>query len=147
MENLPLLKDIHMPPPDWHFPLGWIWPVLIAVAVLLYLLYRVWRYYQAKSPKTYALKLIDSYSENNLEDARKISEILRRICLLRFRSAAGLYNQEWISFLNRHSKQKIYGKAAQLLVYAPYMAQNNNFDAADFATLRDYAKAWVGENL
>ena len=53
--------------------------------------------------------------------AVKMSQILRRICVYKYKSAAALFGIDWIEFLNRHSKVKISGKAARLLLDALYM--------------------------
>lgn len=147
MDNLPLLRDIHLPAEQWRFPLGFGWLWLIAAAVAAYALYRLWRAARLKSRKYYALRLIDGCSQDTVCAARGISEVLRRICLLKYRSAASLYNREWIAFLNSHAKQKISGEAAGLLVGAPYMPENAVFPPHAYEELRHFAKQWIGENL
>lgn len=147
MDNLPLLRDIHLPTAQWRFPLGYGWLWLIAALVVAYALYRFWQTAKLKSRKNYALRLIEECSENSICAARGISEILRRICLYKYRSAASLYNREWIEFLNQHSKQKISGDTAKLLIGAPYMPEQATFDPHTYQDLRRFAKHWIGENL
>lgn len=147
MDNLPLLRDIHLPHPVDGFPLGYGWLLLPVLLILAFLLYRVFLYLRIKSRRYYALNLLKSYTDSNLNSARQISELLRRICVYKYKTAASLLNQEWITFLNEHSKNKITGKAAELLIYAPFMKDGSCFDQNDYETLSRFAKNWIGENL
>ncbi len=148
MDNLPLLKDIHLPDEMWFFPLGYGWCLIVAFPIVIYFFYRMFRYLQAKSKKYYALKLLSNIEENDLYSAAKISEILRRICLFKYKNAVSLYGNDWILFLNKHCKKQLTGQVAELLIYAPYMQSNHQkYDKQTYRNLRNFAKAWIGENL
>ena len=77
-----------------------------------------------------------------------MSEILRRICVYKYKTAAALFGMEWIEFLNRHAKEKISVKTARLLLDAPYIsADSNAYDVQDVADLYRFCQNWIGENL
>ena len=87
MDNLPLLKDIHLPEPIWWFPMGYIWILIIILPLLILFFYKIFRLFQSKSKKYYALVLLNSAMDNNLQSAIKISEVLRRICIYKYKNA------------------------------------------------------------
>ena len=138
MDNLPQLRDIHLPPETMFFPLGYGWLIVLAALILAYVFYRLVKFLYQKSKKRYALTLLKRASADNLDSARLISEILRRICL---------YGTDWILFLNNHSRKPLSDSAAQLLVYAPYMAQDKKYPPETYRALREFAENWIGENL
>lgn len=148
-DNLPELRDIHLPDgvSAWPLAYGW-WVVLLLLigAVVLYRLFRLWLH---KSKKLYALRLLKSINEPNVITASAaISEILRRICVYKYPQAAVLQGQDWITFLNAHSKFPINGKEADLLVNAPYMPlETSLFDQSNLQKLKDFCARWIGENL
>lgn len=147
MDNLPQLRDIHLPTETMFFPLGYGWIVVLAALILAYVFYRLVKFLYQKSKKRYALTLLKRASADNLDSARLISEILRRICLYRHKSAAAYYGTDWILFLNNHSRKPLSDSAAQLLVYAPYMAQDKKYTPETYRALREFAENWIGENL
>lgn len=72
--------------------------------------------------KRYALYLLAHVrQENAVAAALQMSEILRRICVYKYKEAAALYGQPWLDFLNRYAKIKLEGASARLLLDAPYM--------------------------
>ena len=146
-DNLPLLRDIHLPADVSAFPPGYGWFVLIAVTCATYFIYKFSKAWYIKSKKLYALRLLKNAPENNIQTVRLASEILRRICRLKFPEAVSLSGTDWLNFLNTHSKNKLKGKAADLLLYAPYMAQSKNFKEPDFEEVRLFIQKWIGENL
>lgn len=147
MDNLPLLKDIHLPDPIWWFPMGYGWYFVILIPIVVYFAYQLSKYLYAKSKKYYALSLLNKATKNDIQSIIKISEILRRVCLYKYKSAVSLFGNEWIKFLNDHCKIKINGQAAELLVYAPYVQNHKLYDKEIYRVIRNYVKAWIGENL
>lgn len=147
MDNLPLLKDIHLPVSEWIFPLGYGWFLLLFLLFASYLSYKIINFIRSKSKKYYALSLLKNTKEDNLDSAIKISEILRRICLYKYKSAITLFGNEWIVFLNNHCRKKIQSDAAELLIYAPYISDGNKYKKQDYEKLRKFAMEWIGENL
>ncbi|MDR1026695.1 MAG: DUF4381 domain-containing protein [Lactobacillus sp.] len=149
MDNLPELRDIHIPEGVSMFPPAYGWGVILASVILLVILYKTFSILRQKSKKRYALKMLgDVNTSNVVENAVQMSEVLRRICVFKYKEAAALFDNEWIEFLNSKAKQKISGKAAELLADAPYMAKNSKkFGSEELAKLRTFCKNWVGENL
>lgn len=147
MDNLPLLRDIHLPPENGIFPLGYGWILLPIVLLALYICYRFWRYWRKHSRKLFALKLIKSYASDSLAAASGISEVLRRVCRYKYKNAVALYGKDWVAFLNNHCKSKISGSPANLLAFAPYMPNGKKFLHEDYQALRSFALKWIGENL
>lgn len=146
-ENLPLLRDIHLPPPVSPFPLGYGWGLLLLAVLLLIGTYFFAKYIRTKSRKYYALRMLSAASANNLQSARQISEILRRVCLYKYKNAVSLFGRDWIDFLNSRVSHKISPSAADLLLYAPYMPEKKEYSAQAYQNLRQFAKRWIGENL
>lgn len=147
MDNLPLLKDIHLPPEKWIFPLGYGSLIAVLGLITALVLFRYARKAYRRGKKYYALSLIRSNRENTVAAASQISELLRRICLYKYKNAVSLFGKDWIMFLNAHSKRKISGNAARLLIYAPYLPKDGRYAAEDFEKLRRFAADWIGENL
>ena len=147
--NLPDLRDIHLPTDTisvWPLAYGW-WLILVflAVAVLSLLLCRV---LLRKSKKRYALKLLSSLDCRFPRSITQMSEILRRICVYKYPSAAPLFGQQWIEFLNAHSSNKLTASGANLLINAPYMNIDNAImPSKDITALREFCRHWIGENL
>ncbi|MBR1948316.1 MAG: DUF4381 domain-containing protein [Alphaproteobacteria bacterium] len=148
-DNLPQLRDIHIPQEFSNFPLGYGWFVILAVCLCGWMLYKFVRYIVKKSKKRYALKLVNDISFENIQkSASAISEILRRICVYKYREALVLSSQDWIDFLQDHSKNKMDKKTADLLINAPYMPSNSkSYGIEDLQKLKKFCLSWIGENL
>lgn len=147
--NLPELRDIHLPDGVSAFPpaYGW-WVILAAVLAALALIYVI-RLLRRKSKKLYALYLLQNvHGINTIASTIQISAILRRICVFKYPRAAALAGSEWLTFLNSKSKRPLTGKAADLLLAAPYIRpQSKGFERADVERLRQFCREWIGENL
>ena len=148
-DNLPELRDIHLPSEGVSaFPPAYGWYVIILALVGLWLLWRGFLVLRRKSKKRYAFRLLSAYPQNNIDSAVQMSNLLRRICVLKFPQATALFGQEWIDFLNQHGKKKILGQPAKLLINAPYIKPTSlEYSAEDVAQLRDFCREWIGENL
>lgn len=149
MDNLPEFRDIHIPDGVSVFPLAYGWWVILFAFIFLIAATRLVLWAIKTSRKHYALKTLKEIGINNpVEAAIKISELLRRICIYKYKEANVLYAQEWIDFLNTKTRFKIDGSAAKLLEYAPYMDINDKtYEAADAETLKEFAKQWIGANI
>lgn len=148
-DNLPELRDIHLPSADISvFPLAYGWWVTLAAVAAVCLAVWLVRLLLRKSKKRYALKLLENARRPEIASAVKMSEILRRICVYKYKRAAALFGKDWIDFLNSRSKKKIEGKTAQLLLDAPYVnAGSRVYDSSDVAELYRFCQSWIGENL
>ena len=148
--NLPELRDIHLPDADiswWPIAYGW-WVILLGL-VLAALMFEVFVYLRRKSKKRYALRLLDNVmSANIIAAAAQSSEILRRICVFKYPKATALFGQEWIAFLNSHAPKPLPKKAAELLLNAPYIGENSQtYSENDLRDLQKFCQSWIGENL
>ena len=77
-----------------------------------------------------------------------MSAILRRICVLKYKEAVTLSGDEWLKFLNSKIKKPLSGKAAELLLNAPFIPLNSKgFQRTDVVRLRQFCREWIGENL
>ena len=150
MDNLPELRDIHLPSEGVSvFPLayGW-WAVLVGIVAFL-LLIKIILIIRRQSKKLYAKYLLNKYAkEDNLNAAIAMSEILRRICLKKYPQAVAYTGKEWIDFLQSKTKHTLSEKLSIMIQTAPYRDKNDTtFEARDIADLRKFCFDWVGENL
>lgn len=150
--NLPELRDIHLPPADISFfPLAYGWWLLLSAVLAAVILFFLIRRLLRQSKKRYALRLLDQEKDSSTPIAAAVgmSEILRRICVYKYPAAAALYGKKWVEFLNSRSKERLVGKPAHLLQDAPYIsvAGSRNYDAEDVKGLYRFCRQWIGENL
>lgn len=111
MDNLPELRDIHLPEGVSAFPPAYGWWVILLGVLLLFGLYELWKLWRQKSKKRYALQLLGNAKASNVVDeAREMSEILRRICIFKYPEAAALFGRPWIDFLNSRGGGQTFGK-------------------------------------
>lgn len=148
-DNLPELRDIHLPDGVSAFPIATGWWLCLAGIVLLFLLIQFILYLRRYSKARYALKLLKEISaENVVEAAKEMSEILRRICVFKYKEAAALLGTDWIAFLNKNSKTPIEGTSAELLINAPYIPKGSStYSVENLEDLRRFCQKWIGENL
>ena len=148
-DNLPELRDIHLPDGVSAFPLAYGWWVIGLSIIGAIVLIKVILYLRRKSKKRYALKLINTIAEANpVLAAKQASEILRRICVLKYPKAATLYGQDWLDFLHLHCRQKLNEAEAGLLLNAPYMSENaKGYGAKEIKEIKQFCISWIGENL
>ncbi len=147
--NLPELRDIHLPEGVSAFPPAYGWWVLLVSVVLAFMLYELIRFFLQKSKKRFALRLLDQAGpEYGVESARRMSELLRRVCVYKYPEASALYGKEWVVFLNRRSKTELDDKLAKFLLDAPYIAPATTvYSSEDVENLRKFCRSWIGENL
>ncbi|MDD4556638.1 MAG: DUF4381 domain-containing protein [Alphaproteobacteria bacterium] len=149
MDNLPELRDIHLPNGVSFFPPAYGWGVILFGIICLIIFYELWRIAQQKSKKRYALKVLSQLDQKNIiASAVTISELLRRICVYKFPQASSLYGKDWIAFLNQKTEQTATANTAELLMNAPYLNQETSaFSKHDLEDLILFSKDWIGENL
>ncbi len=150
MDNLPELRDIHLPTDGVSFwPLADGWWLILGAILLTLVAVKLIMWLRKSSKRLYARYLLNqTINENGAVASVKMSEILRRICVSRYPQAVALSGQEWIDFVNAHSADKLDGELAQLLVNAPYIqADNPIFSADNVAKLRVFCQNWIGANL
>lgn len=148
-DNLPELRDIHLPQGVSLFPVAYGWWLVLAGIILVILMIQFALYLRRYSKSRYALKLLRNISTMNaVFAAEQMSEILRRICVFKYKDATTLLGKEWLDFLNAHSKQELHGRPAELLINAPYIQQDNpTYTPEDAKALQEYCQKWIGDNL
>ena len=148
MNNLPEIKDIHIPDAVSVFPLAYGWWVIIAFIIALFFLIKIVLFIIKTSKKHYALKELKSIDVSNGIDAViNISNLLRRICIGKYPEASSLYGKDWVEFLTKKNIP-ISKDAASLLIYAPFMDKNTKkYKIKTIEEIKDFCKKWIGDNL
>ena len=148
-ENLPELRDIHLPEGVSVWPPAYGWWVILGEALCFVLIIALVQLLRKKSKKLYALHLLKNiYCNNSLRSVVEMSALLRRICVFKYKEAMTLYGEDWLNFLNSHSSKKLEGESAQLLLDAPYMKNlPQDFKSGNVVRLRLFCQNWIGENL
>lgn len=150
MDNLPELRDIHLPTEGISiFPLAFGWWILPLAIVAFFAIIRLILILRRQSKKLYARYLLNKTAkENTLDSAAKMSEVLRRICLKKYPEAIAYTGKAWTDFLQKKCKKSMNDKVQNLLQTAPYRDENDTyFSPQDIADLRKFCFAWIGENL
>ena len=146
--NLPELRDIHLPDGVSAFPpaYGW-WIMLLSILAVIAMAY-LFMLVRRKSKKIYALHLLNNiYCNNSIPAVIEMSAILRRICVFKYKEATSLSGADWLSFLNSKAKKQLTGKPAELLISAPYIPHDSKgFSREDVVKIRQFCREWIGEN-
>lgn len=148
-DNLPELRDIHLPDGVSIWPPAYGWFVILGSILALICLYKLYKYWRRKSRKVYALRLLSELDTTQvIPSAIAVSELLRRICVYRYPDAVSLDGDKWLAFLQQKTKAKLNKNNAELLLNAPYInPQKNEYTTEQLNELILFAKSWVGENL
>lgn len=148
-DNLPELRDIHLPDGVSFFPLAYGWYIIPLCAIAIYCLYKAYKIWKKRSRKIYAQNIIFGLdNENIITSATTISELLRRVCIYRYPEAVALEGDSWIKFLCSKTKVKLSHQGAELLKNAPYMnLKDHSYSVKEMQELKDFALFWIGENL
>lgn len=148
-ENLPELRDIHLPSDVSMWPPAYGWFVILGVVLVSIFAYKLYKYWRIKSRKRYALRLLSGLDKNQIIlSATAISELLRRVCVYRYPEAVSLEGEEWLKFLQKHTKRQIDKESASLLLNAPYInPEKNSYTTQQLENLSSFAQYWIGENL
>ena len=124
--NGPQLRDIHLPPaPSWWPPApGWWLLLLLLIAGLLYLAWRVRRRLRRRHRDRRILaELTKAHSAWSMhhDDARFLAELsafLRRLGRMVDATSASLGGSAWLEFMDRHGDG--FGAFGDALLQAPY---------------------------
>ena len=139
MNNLPEIRDIQIPDGVSFFPVAYGWWVVLAAGVFAFMIIKIILKLRRISKRRYAFKELE-----------EISELLRRICILKYPEASSYYGEKWIDFLNQHTPSPLSPQAAKLLKFAPFMNGSENsrtYVPQDAESLKDFCRKWIGENL
>lgn len=150
MDNLPELRDIHLPSDEIPiFPLAYGWWGLVAAVIGLVVLFKVIVWIRRTSARIYTLKLLRAIqNRDDLSAVIKMSEILRRVCVRKYPEAVALFGEKWIEFLNSKSRQPLENDAAELLKNAPFMQNDSKlYSENNRKKLWRFCYDWIGDNL
>lgn len=149
MDNLPEIRDIHIPDEVSLFPIAYGWWVILAGLIGAVVLVKLIIIAIRTSKRLYALKQLKNIDTvSPVVAAIKFSELLRRVCHLKFKEASALYGDDWIKFLNEHTSHKIADDCAKLLIYAPFMnIEDKSYSQQTAEELKAFCKHWIGANL
>lgn len=149
MNNQPEIRDIYIPEGVSLFPLAYGWWVIIVGLICLIFLIKFISWSIKTSKKHYALNRLKKIDTSNpIEAAVIMSDLLRRICNIKFKEAAVLYGQDWLAFLNTKTSCKISDKEANLLIFAPFIDKKSTEYTEETARkLKEFCRHWIGANL
>ena len=150
MDNiLQNFNDIYVPDGVSVFPLAYGWYILLCSFFLAFWLIRFILWSIKTSKKRYALNKIKNIkTENPVIAGTELSEIIRRICSVKYIQATSLFGPEWANFLKSKTRATVSKKVLELLVFAPFMDKNSKkYSNKDVVELKDFCKHWVEDNL
>ena len=147
MDDLPQLRDIHLPPEIMRFPLGYGFLTLLVIFLLLIVLAPYFRYLYLKSRKYFAFQKIAVLKNGDMADVRQISELLRRVCKIKHKKAVALYGKEWVDFLAQTTHGTLSAHQFDVLLNAPYAPLSMTLAQKDFEAIKAFAKQWLEDNL
>ena len=149
MGDLPQFRDIQMPDGVSFFPIAYGWWVLLLAVIFLFIGVKVFITFWKSRKKYYSLKKLEAISTDNpIQAAMDISELLRRISLFKYRKSCALSGQDWIDFLNQHSAEPLSPQNAEFLSFAPFMSlSDTRYTPDDAKELKNFCKNWSGGNL
>ena len=123
----------------------------MAAGVFAFMIIKIILKLRRISKRRYAFKELEEISTSRpVYAAVMISELLRRICILKYPEASSYYGEKWIDFLNQHTPSPLSPQAAKLLKFAPFMNGSENsrtYVPQDAESLKDFCRKWIGENL
>lgn len=148
-DPLAQLKDIHLPNPVSFWPLapGWYVVLLLVLLAVLFVAYRIYKRHCYALAKKQALALLASYQkryekEHNVPlTSARISDVLRRVALVYYprQEVASLHGDAWLQFLNQTSKGIDFNPVREMLLDAPFKAE----DATNLKPLFTRAQRWI----
>ena len=148
-DNLPELRDIHLPDGVSIFPPAYGWYVIIGIVLILCFSWKLYGLWRLKSRKLYANRFLARLDTQNVTmSAIQVSELLRRICVYRYPQAVALSGSDWLNFLYAHCHHTLTPEAAQLLQNAPFInPQTSTYTTQNLQELINFTRRWIGENL
>ena len=151
--DLNQLRDIHLPEAVSWWPPAPGWWAVLAAAILLPLLImllrrwlrnRRWRR-EARAAIAQLKQQHSQRPETGQEVVERLSVLMRRIATTRFPAAevASLSGDQWLQFLDRHSKRgnEFQQGAGRLLADAPY--RNRHVNIPEVEQLLKLCEHWV----
>ena len=153
-QQLPQLKDIHLPddPGIWPLALGWWFLMALFLAFIVYLFFVIRKQLLIRKHKRLLFDELAQLEKKLKESPNKIrvtetNIFLRRIALAYYPDAniASLTGGDWLKFLDKSGKTRNFTKGAgRILIEAPYRAGDlENYNGDEFIPL---IRRWVKRN-
>lgn len=148
MNNLPEIKDIHIPDTVSMFPLAYGWWVILVLIIGLFLFIQLVRFIIRTSKRYYALKELKNLDLLvGIDAVIGLSNLLRRICSIKYKNASSLYGKDWVNFLTSEGRC-LSADAANLLINAPFMnRKTKKYNQKTIDELKTFGRKWIGDNL
>jgi hypothetical protein len=136
------LRDLHLPEAIGWWPLapGWWVVIVLAIAGLVWLLYKVWQHHAFNAPRRYAIReLVKAEAEfrqhgNAVTLGRQVSELLRRAMLAYAprHEVAGLTGESWLRWLDQDLPVPYFHtEGGKSLLQLPYRDPEGQIDDID----------------
>ncbi len=120
------LKDIHVPVEPDMFPLAYGWWVILILFFVVSITAMLVLYHFYFSPYRLALrelKALRAAQQNNVQFAKEVSKLLKRIAILKFGrdAVAGLSGPAWAHFLVVKVPNCLTREQANLIAFSSYL--------------------------
>ena len=148
-QELAQLRDIHLPEAIGWWPPAYGWCLLVVLLIVGLVIVGVFlrRCYLNGRVLRQALRLLadyrQEYEENSNSElsASRVSELLKRVALVRFPRAevASLQGESWILFLNNTSRGLDFNSVRKELLEIPYQPPKE----CELHVLFDMARKWI----
>ncbi|MFI3241476.1 MAG: DUF4381 domain-containing protein [Alphaproteobacteria bacterium] len=148
-DNLPELRDIHLPDGVSFFPPAIGWYFVLSAIILLIVIYKVIKKAIKYSRSRYAKRVIDAADiKSPVLFAVACSEVLRRICVYKYKDALYLKGIEWQEFLDSRCSFNLDKDSWDLLINAPYLNKDNTkYTEVNAENIKHFTYKFIGENL
>ena len=143
------LHDIHQPLPIGWWPLAPGWYVLVFLLVVFFVsvVFLGLRYHYHTRAKRQALRVLQRYEEEYLQQpnsqltASRLSELLKRVALVYYprTQVASLQGRAWIEFLNETGGDSDFNTVRELLIEMPYKPP----EPCDLSPLFHVVSVWI----
>ena len=147
------LKDIHLPDaPGWWPPApGWWLLALLLVALVIFLVSRVHRWWRRSQPRrAFERELAELPLEGDPRSLSHavgtLSRLVRRFAVTEFGRdhVAALTGEHWLRFLDRTSGTHDFTSGpGKILASGPYQRGHLALDTADLAALKAVVRHWA----
>jgi len=149
-DPLAQLRDIHLPPPIGWWPLAPGWSLLIAIAVVAFVIAGIWlaRRYRQRRYRRFALQQLRALhiqwqtEHDDAAFAQAVNRLLKQCALAAFPrcDVAALSGAEWLEFLDRQLRKPRFTDPDLRALATLYQPTSPTL-AAD--TLRVAAEHWI----
>lgn len=157
-ENALPLRDLQLPEAIGWWPLAPGWWIVLAIvgAILGYVLWRTYKWWQFNAPRRFALRELARYETEFLEHrdpirlGKQVSELLRRgmLAYAPRDEVAGLTGEAWLAWLDRGMPVPYFHtEGGKSLLNLPYRDPDGDFSDVDISALLSAVRMRLGVPL